>query len=146
MTDITTKDIGKELDRDFGSNGHNEHIDRFYFHIRVKVTDQDLHNLNPLAILRDIDPDGNWRRVIPTEDWPGLFYGQCTKKQKFNAGQDETEREREQRLSEVRKTLMARLRKELASHSKGANDATEHGVYVMITHACLYTPEDMDTA
>ena len=44
------------------------------------------------------------------------------------------------------KKLMARLRNELASHSRGVNDTTECGVYVMITRACLYTPEDMDIA
>ena len=140
---VTTKEIGRELDCDFApgkGNDPDDHIDRFYFHIRVKITDQDLSQLDPLSILREVDPEGDWKQVIPTEKWTGLFYGRYKK----TSGQDETERQREQRLSEVRKKLMAKLRNELATHSRGANDTAEHGVYVMITRACLYTPEDMD--
>ena len=144
---INTKDIGSELDREFGEDKINDdkegnfHINRFFCHVRMKVTDQDLSQLKIVDVLREIDPEGDWKKVEPSENWTGLFYGQ----HKRSHRQDETERQREQRLSEVRKELMARLRKELATHSRGVNDTTEHGVYVMITRACLYTPEDMDT-
>ena len=140
---ISTKEIGQELNDNFGKST-DEHIDRFFFHVRIKVTDQRL-SCDPLAILREILTDqqlhGEWKQVTPVEDWPGLFYGQYEKK----ASSNETEREKERRLAEVRRLLKTKIGEELKKHSRGVNDQTVPEVLVLITRACLYTPEDMET-
>ncbi len=139
---VTRKEIGRELYKDFGETNDNKDasIDRFYMLVRVKFTDQELNiGDEALKILREIKPDCKWRKVTPVEDIPGLFYGQYKK-------DSETEREREKKLDDVRRKLKTKLGEILSKHSRGATDQTKPEIIVLLTRACLYSPDYMNTS
>lgn len=133
---ITTEDIGELLDKEYEDIGE-EPIDYFYLQIRKRFVAKRREVDARAKILRAMAerPEG-WQKVTPGRDWPSLFFA------KFKKRQDETEREREQRLnSEVRSTLKQKLEDELADLAANldAQPPRPPVVHIMITRACKYT-------
>ncbi len=144
--EITTENIGEIMKSVYENDAAgNTHIGYFYLFVQAVIDGKCLQIIGDIDVyskaLEELKQlPGDWKCVKPRTTWPGTFFGLFPK-----GMQEMNEREREKILNgEVRMPLIERLEAKLINATPRGGSKIK--VQVIITRACKYTPEEMDTS